>query len=164
MTRSDFDEDAEPLIKELGWKTVRKLVRYDTAIMMYRSMHKIAPTYLSDIFQPLKDVHQIELRDTSSNLRLARVTTNMGLRSFSYQGAAVWNKLEAKKKMDTLLSHKLNLRPFLTLLFILIYIRGIIVSGFTRLSMKNSETDAQPCLNKLKNFNFNFNCNCKTLG
>ena len=70
---------------------------------MHKSMHKIAPTYLSNIFQPLKDVHQIKLRDTSSNLRLPHVTMNMGLRSFSYQyqGAAVWNKLEATEKMDT---------------------------------------------------------------
>ena len=30
VTRSEFDEDAEPLIKELGWKTVRELVRYDS--------------------------------------------------------------------------------------------------------------------------------------
>ena len=89
VTRSESDENTEPLIKELGWKTVRELVRYDTAITMHQSMHKIAPTYLSNIFQPLKYVHQIKLRDTSSNLRLPRVTTNMGLMSYSYQGAAV---------------------------------------------------------------------------
>ena len=68
---------------------------------MHKSLHNIAPTYLSNIFQPLKDVHQIKRRDTSSNLRLPRVTTNMRLKSFSYQGAAVWNKLETKEKMDT---------------------------------------------------------------
>ena len=100
MTRSEFDENAEPLIKELGWKTVWELVRDDTTITMHKSMHKIAPTYLSNIFQPLKDVHQIMLRDNSSILRLPRVTTNMGLRNFSYQGTAVWNKLEGKEKMD----------------------------------------------------------------
>ena len=98
MTRSEFDKDAEPLIKEFGWKTVRELVRYDTVIAMHKSMHNIAPTYLSNIFQPL---HQIKLRDTSDNLRLPRVATNMRLRSFCYQGAAVWNILEAKEKMDT---------------------------------------------------------------
>ena len=43
VTRSKFDENAEPLIKELGWKTVKELVRYDTAITMHKSMHKIAP-------------------------------------------------------------------------------------------------------------------------
>ena len=80
---------------------VRELVRYDTAITMHKSMHKIALKYLSNIFQPLKDVHQIKLKDTSSNPGLPRVTTNMGLKSFSYQGAAVWNKLEANEKMDT---------------------------------------------------------------
>ena len=100
VTRSESDEDAEPLIKELWWKTVRELVRYDTAITMHKSVHSIALTYFSNIFQPLKDVHQIKLRDTSSNVRLPRVTTNMGLRSFSYQCTVVWNKLEAKEKMD----------------------------------------------------------------
>ena len=78
---------------------------------MHKSMNKIVPTYLSKMFQPLKDVHQINFRDTSYNLSLPRVTTNMGLRSFSYQGASVWNKLEAKEKMDTSLQsfrHLLN--------------------------------------------------------
>ena len=84
MTRFEFDEGAEPLIKEFGWKTVRELLRYDTAITMHKSMHNIAPTYLSNNFRPLKDVHQIKLRDTSFNLRLPCVTMNTGLRSFSY--------------------------------------------------------------------------------
>ena len=48
VTRSEFDEDAEPPIKELGWKTVRELVRYYTAITMHKSMHNIALTYLSN--------------------------------------------------------------------------------------------------------------------
>ena len=101
VTRSESDEDTEPIIKELGWKTVRELVRYDTAITMHKSMHNIAPSYLSNFFQPLKDVHQIKPWDTSVNLRLPHVTMNMGLKNFFYQGDAVWNKLEAKEKMDT---------------------------------------------------------------
>ena len=101
MARSEYNENAEPLIKDLEWKTVRELVRYDIAITMHKSIHKISLTYLSNIFQLLKDVHQIELGNISSNLRFPHVTTNMGLRCFSYQAAAVWNKLEAKEKMDT---------------------------------------------------------------
>ena len=31
VTRSEFGEDAEPLIKELGWKTVREMVKYNDA-------------------------------------------------------------------------------------------------------------------------------------
>ena len=66
-------------------------------------MYNMALSYLSYIFQRLKDVHQIKLRDTIADLTLPRVTTNMGLRSFPYQGAAcaVWNKLEAEEKMDS---------------------------------------------------------------
>ena len=93
LTRSEFDEDAEPL----RWKTVRKLVRYDTALTMHKSMHNIAPSYLTNIVQPLKDVNQIKLRDTSANLRLPRVTMNMGLRSFAYKGVAFWNNWKPGK-------------------------------------------------------------------
>ena len=135
-----------------------------TAITIHKSRHNMAPTYFSNIFQPLKDVHQIRLtvRDTSSNLRLPRVTTNMGVRSFSCHGAAVWNKLEAKEKMDTSLqsckrllhqarNYKLAAIFNLTFIFFpFIYICNI-VSGFTRRHEKRySETDALPCLNKFK--------------
>ena len=54
VTRSEFDVNAEPLIKKLRWKMLRELVRCDTAITMHKSMNKIAPTYLSKMFQPLK--------------------------------------------------------------------------------------------------------------
>ena len=158
MATCEFDENAKPLIKELGWKTVRELVKYDTAITMYKSMYNMATTCLSNIFRSLKDVHQIKLRDTSSNLRLHRVTTNMGLRSFSYQGAAVW-KLRKDGYLTPVIqtlakpSQKLNLQPFLTLLFIIfpfIYICKIVL-GFTRRDEKRYlETDALPCLNKFK--------------
>ena len=55
--------------------------------MMFTIMNNMAPQYLTGIFQPLKDVHELTLRDTYLNLRLPLMSTNMGQRSYSYQGA-----------------------------------------------------------------------------
>ena len=46
MTKSESDEDAEPLIKELS-NTVSELVMYDTAITMHKSMHNIVLIFFS---------------------------------------------------------------------------------------------------------------------
>ena len=62
-------------------------------------MYNMDPSYLSNVFQPLKGVHQIVIRGISANRRLPNVMTNMGQRSFSYQGAVVLKKLEAEEKM-----------------------------------------------------------------
>ena len=36
ITGSDYDTQAEPLIEQLGWKTVRELIKKDTSVMMYK--------------------------------------------------------------------------------------------------------------------------------
>ena len=110
ITKSDYDTDGGPLIDKLGWKTIRELNNNDVAIMMFKIMNNMAPPYLTGMFQPLRELQEIMLRDTNSNLRLPRMSTNMGRRSFSYHGADIWNKIEQNNKTGTSLqSFKRNL-------------------------------------------------------
>ena len=44
ITGSDYDIPAEPLIEQIGWKTIRELIQNDTSVMMYKSMGNMAPT------------------------------------------------------------------------------------------------------------------------
>ena len=39
-----------------------------------------------------------ELTHTQKNYNMLRLNTNMGLRSFSYQGAKIWNNLKTEMK------------------------------------------------------------------
>ena len=67
-------------------------------------MNNMDPQYLTGIFQQLRDdVHGLTLweRPTYLNLRLQRISTNIRKRSFSYQGADVWNKIDLKNKIGT---------------------------------------------------------------
>ena len=44
ITGSNYHTPAEPLIEQIGWKTVRELIQNDTSVMMYKSMNNMAPT------------------------------------------------------------------------------------------------------------------------
>ena len=39
-----------PLIESLGWKTAEELIKYETQIMVFKSVNVLAPKYLSDVF------------------------------------------------------------------------------------------------------------------
>ena len=111
ITKSDYDSNAAPLIEELGWKTIRELIHHDTAVMMYKVTNEMAPPYLTELFQSLKDVQEVNLRDSNTNFKLPRASTSMGQRSFAYQGTDIWNKLdrEIKRETGSLQSFKLSL-------------------------------------------------------
>ena len=63
ITESDYDTPAEPLLNELNWKSPMELIRYDTAVIMFKCLNNLAPGYLS-IFESLEDLHPAELRNS----------------------------------------------------------------------------------------------------
>ena len=54
-TSSPYDASSQPLLKELGWPTVKELIETETARMVYRSINKEAPNYLTALFDRLSD-------------------------------------------------------------------------------------------------------------
>ena len=97
-TNSPYDASSEPLLKQLGWQTVRELIETETARMVYRSINKEAPNYLTTLFERLSDNSVKQLRNTYTDLKLPLLKTSIGQRCFSYRGARLWNKLGAVVK------------------------------------------------------------------
>ena len=63
------------------------------AVMVYKSLNGLAPTYLQSIFTDRSKVTQYELRDTVGKLAVPLPRTNFLKNSFSYKGAVLWNSL-----------------------------------------------------------------------
>ena len=71
--------------------------------MVYRSINKENPNYLTALFDRLSDVSIRGLRNTNTDLKLPRLKTCSGQRCFAYRGAQLWNSLSAEvKKAPTL--------------------------------------------------------------
>ena len=105
VTGSGFDTPSQPLIKELGWKTVDQLITSETNIMVYKSLHELAHKCMCNLFTRASHVTSKGLRNTATDLRLSKKNSKTGQKCFSFGDAKTWNDLTAKGKLASSLAH-----------------------------------------------------------
>ena len=66
----NFDDSIHgiDIVKELGWQNVTERRMYLTCVLMYKCVHGIAPSYLSDDIVYSSDVPGHETRNASQNV------------------------------------------------------------------------------------------------
>ena len=114
VTDSSYDKASLPLISQLGWLNIKEMIAFETATMVYKSLHGLAPPYMQDTFHKLSDCRNRALRSTETDLEIPRYKTSNGQRSFSYRGVTVWNRLSTEiKTAPSLAIFKNRLKTFL---------------------------------------------------
>ena len=101
VTNSSFDTPSNLLIKTLGWKTINELIDTETKTMVFKSLNELAPPYLRSLFLKNSQITSYRLRNTSTDLRLPKKSTENGKKSCSFRGAKLWNSLSANCKQAT---------------------------------------------------------------
>ena len=91
---SSYDTNAGLLLERLGWKRLESQRQIQEAVMVYKSLNGLVPTYLQSIFTDRSNITQYELRDTVGKLAVPLPRTNYLKNSFGYQGAVLWNSLQ----------------------------------------------------------------------
>ena len=105
VTNSAYDAHSLPLIKGLGWLTVKELIRFETATTVFKSVNQLCSDYMAQMFQRQREQAMRTLRNTETDLRLPLFRTNNGQKSFAYRGATVWNSLDHRIKLSPSLSN-----------------------------------------------------------
>ena len=78
----------------LHWLPIDFRIVYFTALMTYKALNNLTPSYIRDIFNPLSEVSSVNTRGVSDgNLYLPMFRTAMGQRSFSYRATKIWNSI-----------------------------------------------------------------------
>ena len=62
---------------------------------MYKVLNKLAPSPRGKLFEHKRNITQYNLRESSTSLQLPQPKTEKLKKSFSYDGAKVWNSLSA---------------------------------------------------------------------
>ena len=107
VTGCSFDAPSMPLIKKLGWKTIDELIAMESNIMVFKSLHKLAPQYMCNLFTKTSQLTSMNLRNTATDLRLPKKNSKNGQKCFSFRGARSWNGLTAEcKQASSLYSFK----------------------------------------------------------
>ena len=86
-------------IKELRWKTIDQLITSETNIMVYKSLHELAPQYMCNLFTRASQLTSWCLRNTLTDLRLHKKSSKTGQQWFSFRGAKTWNGLSVEGKL-----------------------------------------------------------------
>ena len=60
VTGCRYDESALPIIRALGWPTVRELRDLETLKMVFKSLNGEAPSYMSDMFTRVSETTSLE--------------------------------------------------------------------------------------------------------
>ena len=93
ITGSNYDAPSKPLIESLGWKTINDMIQFESRVMVFKSLNRLTPQYLSDLFVANSTNPSYNLRSTDTDLTLPKRNTSTGQKSFLYRGAKLWNGL-----------------------------------------------------------------------
>ena len=88
------DVPSSELFYKLNWMTINQRIQYFTSILMFKTINRSSPNYLHNMFQYVKDHHQINTRSAANgNLSIPKLSSKTGQRSFQYRGVRAWNSL-----------------------------------------------------------------------
>ena len=71
-TNSSFYAPSRPLIEGMGWKTVDEMITGESKTMVIKSLNKLAPQYLCDLFTTNSLCSSQSLRNTGTDQRLPK--------------------------------------------------------------------------------------------
>ena len=91
LTFCNYDADAAELLEFLGWKYLACPQENHKATVMFRCLHGLALEYLYSKFKWRDSAY--DPRDSGNKLNVPLPRTNYYQKSFSYNGATLWNSL-----------------------------------------------------------------------
>ena len=101
----DWEVRGCDLVKQLGWQTVRERCNYLTCVMVFKSLHGLAPSYMEDMFTFTSEIRDRVTRGNSQhNLYVPKPNLEVFRSSVQYRGACLWNSLPLQIKSATTLS------------------------------------------------------------
>ena len=82
--------------------TFPERVKYQKAVLMFKIMHNLTPSYLNNLYSYTSDIHQGSLRSTTDNLLyVPKPKTEIFRNSFSYSGSMMWNAIPESVKQSS---------------------------------------------------------------
>ena len=86
---------SKPLFIKLNWLPLHQRIELNTCVLMFKINNNMAPSYLTEMFKKVSDVHSYNKRSAKSDLYTNRGAGNYYTKTFKYFGTTLWNALPA---------------------------------------------------------------------
>ena len=95
ITFSRFDEHSSFLFKNLNILKLHYLVKFETALFMFKFHNQLLPQVFCSYFSPITQIHNYNTRSAMNQFYyIPRVRTNYGKFKMRFQGSKVWNSID----------------------------------------------------------------------
>ena len=91
VTQTGYETRSHELLERLCWDKLSIRRDKQKAMLMFKTARGLVPTYIQNLFNSKETSYQLRNKENSLSLPLPR--TEFLKNSFSYSGAALWNKL-----------------------------------------------------------------------
>jgi len=94
-----------PVLRDLHWLPVRQRITFKLAMMVYKCLHSLAPSYLADVCTPVSSVvgrWQLRSANSGTLVVVPGTRTTIGRRNFVVPGPATWNRLPVELRTSSL--------------------------------------------------------------
>ena len=104
---------SKQILNQLGWSSLAEMRKQQKAIMMYKIVHGLAPSYLTDMFTEQKGSKIYDLRESKLSLEIPPARTSLFRNCFAFTGALTWNALpEHIKEQSSVSAFKRKIKTF----------------------------------------------------
>ena len=103
-TNSPCDASAVPLLQNLGWQSIKDLIRKETTTLSKKALNSLAPQYLGELFSKCSVGSDPILRSTETNLLIPLLRLSTGQKHFRIVNAKFWNELNKETKLASSLA------------------------------------------------------------
>ena len=94
------------LFAQLGWLPFKKRVEFHRGVLVYKSLHNLAPPYLASKFTQVENRYTTRSQQNKT-LLVPKPNIEQFRRSFSYMGTTLWNSLpQMVKDQESLAAFK----------------------------------------------------------
>ena len=56
------------MFEELGWQTILKRLMYNKAVLTFKALNNLTPSYVSNLLKPMSESHALSLRSSNNGL------------------------------------------------------------------------------------------------
>ena len=101
ILEADIFTSSKLLFNSLNWLNIENRIRYQKAILVFKSLNGMVPDYMQDKFR-YNEQGNYNLRSAFDyTLQLPKPNTNFLKHTFLYSGAQLWNTLPLEIKLST---------------------------------------------------------------
>ena len=115
ILNANYDTASADMFNELGWSTITKRHNYNKAVLVYKALNNLTPSYISDRLTPMSQSLNRTLRSsTYGSVAVPRSKSAMFDCSFCSSTPRLWNSLpESVKKTSFLKGFKRSVKEYI---------------------------------------------------